>query len=212
MKVFHCEQRTPEWYQARVGMFTASSAADMLAKIKSGEAAARRDLRMRLVLERVTGVAQENPYVNAEMQRGIEKEPDAVAAYEARTGNLIRPVGFVAHDTLKAGCSPDGIVGDFEGVVELKCPKSATHLHYLRSGGLPSDYLGQIMHALWITGAKWADFLSFDDRFPEPLQVFYVRVERDEEQIKSYELLTRMFLAEIDKEVAEVSALAGAAA
>ena len=212
MKVYTCEQRTPEWYAARVGMFTASSASDMLAKIKTGEAAARRDLRMRLVLERVTGCAQESPYINAEMQRGIDKEPEAVAAYEALTGNLVRPVGFVAHDTLKAGCSPDGIVGDYEGVVELKCPKSATHLNYLRGGVMPSDYFGQIVHALWITGAKWADFLSFDDRFPDPLQVFYVRVERDEQQIQSYELLARMFLAEIDKEVEEVTALAGAAA
>lgn len=212
MKVLYCEQRSPEWYRARIGMFTASCAADMLATIKSGEAAARRDLRTRLVLERLTGVSQDDGYINAAMQHGIDKEPQAVAAYEALTGNLIRSVGFLAHDALQAGCSPDGIVGEFEGGVELKCPKSATHLSYLRAGTLPKEYIGQIHHALWITGARWWDFLSFDDRFPPALQTFYVRVSRTEADVKAYELLARQFLAEVDKEVEEVEKMAGAVA
>lgn len=193
-------------------MFTASCAGDMLATIKSGEAAARRDLRLRLVLERLTGVSQENAYVNADMQRGIDKEPDAIAAYEGLTGNLIRPVGFVMHDTLKAGASPDGIVGDYEGGLELKCPKSATHLGYLRGKTLPKEYHGQIMHALWLTGAQWWDFLSFDDRFPEPLRVFHVRVTRNQTEVDAYEFMARQFLNEIDKELADIEALVGAAA
>lgn len=212
MKVYDCEQRTPEWFAARIGMFTASTAADMLAKIKSGEAAARRDLRVRLVLERITGYSQEAGYINADMQRGIDKEPDAVAAYEALTGHMIRPVGFVAHDELLAGCSPDGVVGNFDGIVELKCPKSATHLSYLRGKGLPAEYVGQVHHALWITGAQWCDFMSFDDRFPAPLQTFYVRVTRDDAAIAAYELAARLFLSEVDREVAELTTLAGAAA
>lgn len=208
MRILTESQRTPEWIQARIGMFTASRAADMLATVKTGEAAARRDLRLQLVLERVTGQSQEDAYVNAAMQRGNEKEPDAFAAYEALTGNLASPCGFVAHDTLMAGCSPDGIVGDYEGLIELKCPKSATHLSYLRSRSVPRDYLAQITHALWITGAQWADFLSFDDRFPAPLQVFYARIHCGDVDLKAYELAATLFLTEVDKECAEVGRMA----
>jgi hypothetical protein len=183
-----------------------------MATVKSGEAAARRDLRTRLVLERLTGLSQENGYVNADMQRGTDKEPDAFAAYEALTGNLASPCGFFMHDTLRAGCSPDGIIGALDGLLELKCPKSATHLGYLRSKTVPRDYLYQIQHALWITGARWADFVSFDDRFPPPLQVFHVRVTRNETDVHGYELLARAFLTDVDREFEEVQAMAGAAA
>lgn len=212
MRVLTDSQRTPEWYAARVGMFTASCAADMLATIKTGEAAARRDLRVRLVVERLTGQPQEDGYVNATMQRGIDKEADAFAAYEALTGNLASPCGFLAHDTLMAGCSPDGIIGDYDGLLELKCPKSATHLAYLRSQSVPKDYLAQVQHALWITGAKWADFISFDDRFPAALQVFHVRISRNDTDIAAYEVMARAFIAEVDREVEAVRQLAAVAA
>ncbi len=184
----------------------------MMATIKSGEAAARRDLRVQIVCERLTGVAQENGYVNGDMQRGIDKEPDALAAYEALTGNLVQPSGFFAHDTLRSGCSPDGIIGDFEGGLELKCPKSATHLSYLRTRTIPKDYLHQMVHGLWITGARWWDFASFDDRFPEPLRLFCIRLERNEADINSYELMVRSFLNEIDRECDDVAKLAGVVA
>jgi hypothetical protein len=212
MKVFTCDQRSPEWHQARVGMFTASRASDMMATIKTGEAAARRDLRVQLVVERLTSQSQDDVFVNAAMQRGIDKEADALSAYEALTGNLTRSYGFLAHDTLRTGCSPDGIIGDFEGGLELKCPKSATHLGYLKSKTIPRDYLFQMMHGLWITGAQWWDFVSFDDRFPVPLQVFHVRLERDDQQINDYAQLATAFLTEIDKEVEAVEALAVVAA
>lgn len=206
------DQRTPEWYASRIGRLTGSSAADMMARIKTGEAAARRDLRVRLVCEVLTGEGQEDAYVSKEMQRGIDKEKDAFAAYEARTGNLVQRVGFVAHDTLMAGCSPDGYVGNYSGLIELKVPKSATHLRYLRAGGMPSDYLYQVTHNLWITGAKWCDFVSFDDRFPPALRLFIVRVERNDADIAAYELMARTFLTEVASEVESVRGLAGAAA
>lgn len=213
MRILTTDQRTDEWRQARVGMLTASCAADMMATIKTGEAAARRDLRLRLVVERLTGQSQEDGYVNAAMQRGIDKECDALAAYEALTGNLVSPVGFLAHDTLPTGCSPDGQIDNFTGLLELKCPKSATHLSYLRTPGrVPKEYLHQIVHALWITGAQWCDFLSFDDRFPLPLQTFYVRVPRNETDLTAYEIMVRSFLAEVERECKEVDTLAGAAA
>lgn len=211
MRILCTEQRTPEWYQARVGYLTASCAGDMLAQIKTGEAAARRDLRTRLVLERLTNASQENSYVNADMQRGMDKEPDALAAYEALTGQLVTPVGFLAHDDLLAGCSPDGLVGA-DGGLELKCPKSATHLGYLRAKGLPKDYIGQIQHSLWITGRRWWDFVSFDDRFPSPLQLFHVRVTRSDAEVNAYELMARQFLADVERELEEVRSLAEVAA
>ena len=207
-------QRSAEWFQARIGRLTGSCASDMLATIKSGEAAARRDLRVRLVVERLTGRPQEDGYVNAVMQRGIDCEPDAFAAYEAHSGNLVRSTGFLSHRELMAGCSLDGDVDDFTGIVEVKCPKSATHLAYLKAGTVPLNHLPQIQHNLWVTGAQWCDFVSFDDRFPEGMQLFVRRVPRVELDILAYEKVARAFLNDVDAELAGAQKLipAGAAA
>lgn len=193
-------QRSPEWFSARCGRLTGSRANDMLAQIKSGEAAARRDLRAQLVVERLTGQPQEDPYINATMQRGIDKEADAFAAYEAYSGNLTRRTGFLSHTALLVGCSVDGDVDDFAGIVEVKCPKSATHLGYLKTGTVPDNHLPQIRHNLWVTGAEWCDFVSFDDRFPPALQLFVRRVPRVEIDILAYSKVAEKFLAEVDAE------------
>lgn len=200
--IHDCEQRSPEWFAARLGRLTGSNAADMLTTIRSGEAAARRDLRMRLVCERLTGNPCDEPYTNAAMQRGIEYEPHAFAAYEALTGSVVKRSGFLSHNSLMAGCSLDGHVDGYTGIVELKCPKSATHFRYLREGGIPREHLPQMLHNLWITGAAWCDFLSFDDRFPPHMQTYLVRVERDELGIAAYGAKARAFLEEVDREVA----------
>lgn len=205
------EQRTPEWHAARLGRLTGSRACDMLATIKTGEAAARRDLRLQLVVERLTGTSQEDVFVSKDMQRGIDREADAFAAYEALTGNLARTVGFLAHDELPAGCSPDGEIDGYRGLLELKCPKSATHLKYLRGKKMPPDHLAQVTHNLWITGAEWCDFVSFDDRFMPALRLFQARVYRADVDLKAYELLVRLFLSEVERECAEVQQLAVAA-
>ena len=195
------EQRSPEWFAARAGLLTGSRAADMLATIKSGEAAARRDYRLQLVCERLTGQPQEDGFVNAAMQRGIDLEPMAFAAYESLTGSVAVRTGFLRHQSILAGCSLDGHVDGFTGIVEIKCPKSATHLKYWRGPGkAPEDYLPQITHNLWITGAQWCDFLSFDDRFPVELQTFLVRVNRAEVDIDGYEKKALAFLAEVEAE------------
>ena len=200
--VIDAEQRSAEWFAARAGLLTGSRAADILATIKSGEAAARRDYRMQLVCERLTGQPQEDGFINAAMQRGIDLEPKAFAAYEALTGSVAVRTGFLRHSTHLAGCSLDGHVDGFTGIVEIKCPKSATHLKYWRGKGeAPSDYLPQITHNLWITGAQWCDFLSFDDRFPEELQTFLVRVRRSDVDIDGYEQKALAFLAEVETEV-----------
>ena len=201
MNILDCEQRSEAWARARLGRLTASRAVDMLTTIKSGEAAGRRNLRAMLVLERLTNKPQESGYVSAAMQQGTDREPDALLWYEALTGQIVHRTGFITHDDLMAGASLDGHIGDFEGLVEAKSPIPATHLEYLRTGTVPGDYLAQITHQLWITGAQWCDFLSFDDRFPEDMQTFLVRVKREDVDIAAYEAKALAFLAEVETEV-----------
>lgn len=194
------EQRTPEWFAARVGRLTGSRAKDMLATIKTGEAAARRDYRLQLVCERLTGRPAEDTYINADMQRGLDLEATARDAYERHIGRIVTPVGFLASPDHLAGCSPDGTVGGGEGLVEIKCPKSATHVRYLRTGGIPAEHLAQLRHNLWVTGADWIDFVSYDDRFPEPLQLVVVRLSAVRAELDGYEAQALRFLDEVDTE------------
>lgn len=207
--VVTCEQRTEAWFEARLGRATGSRAKDVIASIKSGEAAARRDYRTELVLERITSRQQESPYINADMQRGIDLEPQARATYEALTGALVEQTGFLSHTLVLAGASLDGHLGDFETLVSLKCPRSANHLRYWRDGGMPREHVPQMLHELWITGAETYHFLSFDDRFPPALQAFFVAVERKavQAEIDAYGEKLNAFLVEVAREVAEVRAL-----
>lgn len=206
--IVDAEQRTPAWFQARAGRLTGSRAGDMLATIKSGKAAARRDdLRTQLVVERLTGQPQEDAYINAAMQWGLDHEAEAFAAYEAQSGNLVRRTGFLTHTELMVGCSLDGDVEDFAGIVEIKCPKSATHYGYLKAGAVPSNHLPQILHNLWVTGAAWCDFVSYDPRFPAHRRLFVVRVPRVEIDVLAYAKTAETFLAEVDAECAAMSAL-----
>lgn len=206
------EQRSPAWYLARSGRLTGSRASDVLAKIKTGEAAARRDYRLQLAAERLTGLPQENDFVNAAMQRGIDCEPIAFAAYEAATGEMVRRTGFICADDIMVGCSLDGDVSDFQGIIELKCPKSATHLSYFKGGGIPSGHLAQVTHNLWVTGASWCDFASFDDRLPKALQLYRVRVHAKDLDLESYDHAAMHFLAEVDAEVSALTVLRDQAA
>lgn len=201
------DQRSPEWFQSRVGRVTGSRAADILATIKTGEAAARRDYRAQLVCERLTGQPQEDGFINGAMQWGIDQEANAFAAYEAQ-GTLVRRTGFLAATDLMVGCSLDGDIDDFTGILELKCPKSATHLEYLKLpiDAIPSRHLPQLVHNLWVSGAEWCDFVSFDPRFPAPLQLFQRRLYRDEKAIASYALAVELFLSEVQRDVAEMQA------
>lgn len=202
--ILNCEQRSPEWFAARAGRLTGSAAKDMLATVKSGEAAGRVKLRTRLMLERLTLQPQEDGYTNKAMQWGIDHEPDALAAYESITGDLVTHTGFLSHNELLAGCSLDGHLGDFETLVSLKCPESHTHLNYILSGEFPSDYVPQMLHELWITDAQHYDFLSFDPRFPDPWRTFYVRVERNEAQVQDYAAKAVAFLQEVDRKLDEL--------
>jgi hypothetical protein len=135
------------------------------------------------------------------MQQGTGREPDAYAMYEALTGRLLTSSGFIEHDTLAAGCSLDGHVDGFAGIIEIKSPIPATHLEYVKTGVVPGEYLKQIQHGLFITGAAWCDWLSFNPDFPEALQVKLVRVHRNDAEIAEYEKKLTAFLSEVDREV-----------
>lgn len=200
-------QRSPEWFAARAGRLTGSRAADMLATIKSGEAAARRDYRLQLATERLTGKPQENGFVSSDMQHGIDMEETAFAAYEAASGEVVRRTGFLRCDEIMAGCSLDGDIDDFRGIVEIKCPKSTTHVGYWKNGTLPAAHVAQITHNLWVSGAKWCDFVSFDDRLPAHLQLFVRRVHSSDLDIESYATQAIAFLDGVDKEVAAINAM-----
>lgn len=206
--VINCDQRSDTWFQVRCGRLTGSRAGDMLATIKSGEAAARRDYRLQLVCERLTGIPQEEGFVNAAMQRGIDKEAEAFNAYEAVTGHLVQRSGFLAHATHQAGCSLDGYLDDYRGILELKVPKSATHLRYLREGIVPKEHMPQVLHNLWITDADYCDFMSFDDRFPHELQIFRTRIWRHELDLPAYERAALAFLAEVERDYEVVQTMA----
>lgn len=204
-------QRSDAWVTARLGRLTGSRAADMLAKVKDpkAEAAGRRNLRVQLALERITGHSHENGYVSPAMQQGTDREVDAYALYEAVTGELLTRTGFLSHNELMVGVSLDGHVGDFEGIVEIKSPIAATHLDYLKTGTIPGEYLKQIIHALWVSGAEWCDWLSYNPEFPGALASKLVRVVRSEHEseIASYALAAALFLSEVQAEVDLVKGL-----
>jgi predicted phage-related endonuclease len=212
--VIDAEQRSEAWFAARAARLTSSYAKCLFAPGKGKEeAVGKRDLRVRLALERMTGRPQEDDvFQSAAMSRGVEREPFARLAYEAATGQLVREAGFLAHNAHMAGTSLDGYLGDFDGIVELKCPKSATHIGYVKAKAIPSDYLPQIRHHLWISGAQWCDFVSFDDRLPEHLQLVVYRVTRDQLDIPGYEKAAIAFLKEVDALIEELNGLAVVAA
>lgn len=180
MRVIDCEQGSDEWLNARLGVPSAS----MFAKIVTTKGAwsTQADGYInQLIAEDLTG--EPTPfYQNEHMARGTELEPDARAAYEFVTDQTVTEVGFCLHDTLRAGCSPDGLIGE-DGGLEIKCPAAATHVSYLRDGKLPSKYYQQVMGCLWITGREWWDFMSYH---PD-MKPLIVRVERDEEYIAALE-------------------------
>ena len=189
------EQRTDEWINARLGSATASRMNDALA---GPETAARRGYLIQLVTERLTGQQQES-YNSAAMQRGTELEPVARMAYEFKNG-FVDKTGFHKHPSIEwFGASPDGLVGD-DGLVEIKCPNSTTHVDYILEGKVPTKYKRQMLAQLACTGRKWCDFVSFDNRLPEHLQLFVVRFEPKQEEIDKLQEGVIKFLNDVQQE------------
>jgi putative phage-type endonuclease len=190
------EQRTDDWFAARLGKVTASRVADVIAKTKTGYGASRANYMADLVVERLTG-QKASSFSNAAMEWGTEQEPNAKAAYAAKTGILVEDVGFIDHPTVAmSGASPDGFAE--EGLVEIKCPNTATHLEYIFDGKPPQKYVTQMQWQMACAGKPWCDFVSYDPRLPERLQLLVVRVLRDDDYIKMLEQEVTIFLQELD--------------
>lgn len=194
-------QGSDEWKAARLGKVTASRVADAIAKTKTGWGAGRANYKAELIAERLTGATTER-YVSAEMQWGTDHEAEARAAYEWRTDATVEEIAIVEHPRIPmSAASPDGLIGE-DGLIEIKCPNTATHIDTLMDGRVPSRYITQMQWQMACTGRKWCDFVSFDPRMPESMQLFVQRVERDGVFICQLEKDVELFLAEIDTIVA----------
>ena len=201
MKIIDAVQGTPEWLAARAGRVTASMISAVLMK---PETAGFRDYQAQLVAEILTGKPQGSDYTNAHMQFGTETEPLARSAYEAETGFSVDEVGLCIHPAIeRAGASPDGLVGN-SGLVEIKCPKVATHLAYQIAGVVPAGYKNQMMWQMACTGRDWCDFVSFRPDLPEHLQLFVVRFKRDPARILELETAVVAFLDTVDKMLSQL--------
>ena len=194
------EQGTEEWFAIRCGKVTASRIADIIATTKSGYSASRANYEAQLICEILTGKPAES-FTNAAMQWGTETEPLARAQYELKTGNMVNQIGFVVHPMIEqAGASPDGLIGE-DGCIEIKCPNTSTHLDTLLSQKVPSKYITQMTWQMVCTGRKWCDFVSYDPRLPENLQLYIERIELDEDYAKKLQNEVVMFLVEVNEKV-----------
>ena len=203
-------QGSPEWHQARLGKVTASRISDVAAKIKTGWGASRAKYMGELIAESLTHEPTPS-FVNAAMQHGTDTEPQAAAAYSFYTDAELELVGFVDHPKIdQAGCSPARLIGK-DGLVEINCPQTSTHIDTLLSGSIPKKYIDQMQWQLACTKRKWCDFVSFDPRMPPETQLFIQRVERDKERITELEGMVVEFLTEMNEKIDRLTKLENAA-
>lgn len=200
------DQRTPEWFSERAGKVTASKIASVMAKLRNGEPGAdRKNYMAQLVTERLTGLPVET-FSNAAMQWGTDTEPQARAMYELERGVTVLEEGFVRHPAIEnTGASPDGLVGE-DGLVEIKCPNTATHIETLRGAGIDRKYILQMHWQMICCERQWCDFVSFDPRLPIEMQMHVERVERDPALCAEIEAEVAAFLKELDETVADLRA------
>lgn len=202
------EQGSAAWLQLRLGKVTASRVADVIAKTKTGYGASRANYAAQLIAERLTGTVAES-FSNAAMAWGTEQEPEARLAYEFRTDNDVEEIAFVPHPAIAmSGASPDGLIGA-DGLLEIKCPNTATHIETLRGQSIPGKYETQMLWQMACTGRQYCDFVSFDPRMPEEMRLFVKRLPRDDARIAELEAEVTAFLSEIDATVAELTRLYG---
>lgn len=216
MKIIEAEQRTPEWYRARLGRITGSNIKNVMALGAKGQYLAPRDMYKRqLVAERLTGEqADKDIFITDAMKWGILNEATARTIYKLRTGNKVEEVGFIQPDEGMLGVSPDGLVND-DGLIEIKCLVTHNHLYNIFRNAmnvfedeegnlkdiLPKDYRDQVQMQMWITGREWCDFVGYDSRLPVGLDMFIVRIPRDENYIDLMKMESEKFLKEVDQDV-----------
>lgn len=197
------EQRTPEWLAARLGKVTASRIADLMARTKSGYGASRSNYMAELVCERLTGCKADG-YVSAAMQWGTETEAMAKAAYAFMTDNICEDCGFFDHPTIgMTGASPDGVIRN-DGLLEIKCPNTASHIETLLTETIEGKYILQMQWQMACAGRAWCDFVSFDPRVPAEMHLWVKRVPRNDKMIAEVEKEVCLFLAELDAKVSQL--------
>lgn len=191
-------QGSDEWHASRLGKVTGSRVADVIAKGRGGgPSATRRNYMMELLCERLTGSWVET-FQSAAMRRGNELEPLARTTYELDKGVSVALVPLIDHPTIAMfGASPDGLVGD-AGLLEIKCPNTAQHVDVIRSGKHDPQYEWQMLAQMSVTGRDWVDFVSYDNRLPDPLYYACYRFERDGARIIEMEKAVIEFLQELD--------------
>jgi putative phage-type endonuclease len=201
MKIVKCEQGSAEWFLARTGVITASRFKDACSVLKSGEpSAAAKDYLLELAYERISGDMAPK-FVNAAMSRGSELEPDAADAYTVETGEMLEEIGFVLHDELPIGCSPDRLVGD-DGLIEIKCPFDVKRVLQFWASKDASEYIHQIQGQMWLTGRRWCDLCVYDPRLTGADMALCIhRIERDEDFIKSMESQLRDFVSKLNQTI-----------
>ncbi len=205
MKTIDCVQGSTEWFAARVGKVSASRMADLTAKTKTGYSTSRANYAAELVAERLTGTKAEK-FSNAVMQWGTDQEPVARAMYEFMSDATVKEVGLVLHPSIEMACaSPDGLSGD-DGLVEIKCPMTATHIETLLGSSVDGKYIKQMQWQMACTGRQWCDFVSFDPRLPADMQIYTRRVPRDPVMIAELERDVVMFLAEVEATISRLLA------
>lgn len=202
------EQGSADWFAIRCGKVTASRVADVIAKTKTGPSASRTNYLAQLIAERLTGEVAES-YSNGAMAWGTEQEPEARLAYEFRFDASVSEIAFVEHPSIAmTGASPDGLIG-VDGLVEIKCPNTATHIDTLLGQAIPGKYQTQMLWQMACTGRQWCDFVSFDPRLPEAMRLFVQRLPRDDARIAELEAEVSAFLTELDAKVSQLSQLYG---
>jgi len=186
------------WFNARTGKLTASRMKNAMKYLKGGaDSADRKDLKVEILCERLTGDIVDK-FVNQAMQWGIDREPEAKEQYEQKTGRLIKDVGFVDHPKIEfCGASPDGLVD--EGLIEIKCPTTATHLNWILAGVVPDDHKPQMCLQALCTGRPWVDFVSYDPRMPEANRLFVRRYTPTAEELAEVEAEAVKFLGEVEE-------------
>lgn len=193
-------QGTDEWKIEKLGHVSAGSVSDILAKGKGGESKMRESYKWRIVTERLTGQIQES-FSNDAMLWGVETEEQARTTYELTYGVTVDQTGFVKHPTMQwVGASPDGMIGT-DGLIEIKCPHTKTHLQTLEIAKAPAVYIPQMQMQMWTMNRSWCDFVSYDPRLPHNLQFFCIRVNRDQEYIDNMEKEVIRFLAEVESTI-----------
>ena len=195
------EQRTSEWHQARLGKVTASRVSDVMAK---PETATFANYQAQLIAERLSGLPTEG-FTSGAMQWGVDQEPHARTAYELVSDHDVSLVGFVDHPDIKmSGASPDGLVGK-EGLVEIKCPNTATHIRLLDTDRIEPKYMRQMYWQMACTGASWCDFVSYDPRLSTHLNIKIIRVDRDEKIISDIQESVAKFINQIEEKIKMLS-------